>query len=125
VVQFNFACEQSGVILYPDLVKVNVCMQRGVVSALEASSYCLNHVEREIPKAVISASQAEDKASAHAEVIAVRKAIVPVGNGKEALSYEVYAQSNGKQYFIYVDALTGKQLEVFEVIESSEGRLLI
>ena len=46
---------------YPDMIKVKVCEQRGIVTGLEGISYVLNHVERNAGKAVISKSEAKSK----------------------------------------------------------------
>lgn len=124
VAQFNFAYEQNGVVCYPDLVKVNVCMERGIVSAVEAESYFLNHTERTLPAAAISPEAARQKAEGLIEVRSVRTALVPVGSG-EKLAYEIFGTSGGSQYFVYVDAQTGREIEIFKVIESTEGMLLI
>lgn len=125
VAQFNFAFVKNGVIVYSDLVKVNVCMERGVVSAIDASSYCLNHTEREIPDAEISEKTAIKGVSALLDVRNTRKVIVPVGNSGERLAYEVFGYEGGNQYFVYIDALTGKEIEIFKVVESTEGTLVI
>jgi germination protein YpeB len=125
VCQFNFAYEQDGVIVYSDLVKVNVCMERGLVSAVEASTYYYNHTEREIGEVRISSSVAKEKVCSALDVQSVRKAIVPVGNGKERLAYEVCAECEGDMYYIYIDAISGEEVEIFKVVNSKEGRLLI
>ena len=125
VAQFNFAHVKDGVVVYPDLVKVNVCMERGLVSAVEATSYYYNHTDREIPEANISRAQAEAAVSPSLNVTKVRKAVIPVGDGKETLAYEVFGESGGRQFFVYVDAVSGVEREIFEVVETEEGRVII
>ncbi len=124
VAQFNFAYEEDGVIVYSDLVKVNVCMERGLVSSIEAATYCYNHTQRVIEPAAISAEQARQKVSGEIDVQAVRKVIVPVNSG-EKLAYEVFGTFDDSVYYVYVDAKTGNEIEIFRVIESTEGTLLI
>ena len=125
VAQFNFAHVKNGITVYSDLVKVNVCMERGVVSALDAASYCLNHIQREIPEAVISEKTAIKGVSSLMDVRSVRKVIVPVGQAGEKLAYEVFGINGGSQYFVYIDAATGKELDIYKVVESTEGTLVI
>ena len=125
VASFNFAYLESGVIVYSDLIKVTVCMERGVVSALESTTYCLNHTERDIPSAFITAKRAREIAGKTIETESVRKAMVPVGTMGEALSYEVYGKKDGDAYFIYIDAATGAEIEIFRVIDTAEGELVI
>lgn len=50
----NFASVQDGVLLYPDLVKVQVRMDTGAVIGLEANNYLMNHEDREIPVPMLS-----------------------------------------------------------------------
>jgi len=125
VCQFNFAFEQDGVIVYSDLVKVNVCMERGLVSAVEASTYYYNHTEREIGKPKITKSEAREKVCPSLSVQSTRLAIVPIGNSKERLAYEVCAECEGETFYVYVDATTGEEIEIFKVINSKEGMLLL
>ena len=34
-------------------------------------------------------------------------------------------EMNDSTYYVYIDATTGKQVEMFKVIESTEGQLLM
>ncbi len=125
VVTINYASVVGGVICYPDLIKVNVCRERGIVSGLEASSYIYNHTERAKENATISLTQAREKVEGEIEVEASRLAIIPKGENKEILAYEFYGTSDGAYYYIYIDAKTGKEVDIFKVIETSEGTLLM
>ena len=125
VYTINFAVEQNQVIVYPDLIKVRVCAQTGTVIGLEAKSYYTNHVEREINKPTISKQTALEKVSGNIEVKTSRLALVPIGVSSEKLCYEFSGEFDGATYFVYIDALTGKQVEMFKVIESTEGKLLM
>ncbi len=124
IAQFNFAYVVDGVVIYSDLVKVNVCMERGVVSSLEATEYFLNHTERSIGEVKITKEQAAEKVKM-IDVISERKAIVPVGGGKEKLAWEVHGKYDGADYYVYIDAVTGEEIEIFRVIESTEGEILL
>lgn len=123
-VSFNYASVVDGVICYSDLIKVNVCAERGIVSGIEASAYALNHVKRDIPKAEISLEEAEEKVFGEIEVESSRLAIIPYGS-KEKLAYEFYGENNGDYYYIYIDSKTGKELEIFKVVKTTEGTLLM
>ncbi len=58
-------------------------------------------------------------------VTSVRLALIPLSNGKELLTYEVYGGIEGYNFYIYVDAQTGKEVRVMQVIDSDEGELLM
>lgn len=124
LVSYNFASVVDGVICYSDLIKINVCQERGVVSGFEASSYILNHVEREPKKAKISLENARAKVSDLLEVKTSRLAIIPIGQG-ETLAYEFTALRNGETYYVYIDAVSGKEVEIFKVVRTTEGTLIL
>ena len=125
VITINYASTVNGVICYPDLIKVNVCRERGIVSGMEASSYIYNHVDRKIGQASVSLSDAKAKVSNEINVQTSRLAVIPKGQGKEVLAYEFTGLSNGSTYYVYIDAISGKEVDIFKVIETTEGLLLM
>ena len=103
----NFAYEQNGVVIYPDMVKVKVCEERGIVTGMEGLAYVL--------KAVLNGGfEAEGS----------RLCLIPVDGG-EVLCYEFYGAYGGNDYYIYVDAATGNEVEVFTVIGTAQGKALM
>jgi len=125
VYTINFAYEKQGVIVYSDLIKIRVCAQTAMVIGLEASSYYTNHVERVIEKPTLTKTQAKSKVSSNIEIDTCRLAVVPVGTSTEKLCYECMGEYDGSTYYVYIDAKTGRQVEMFKVIESTEGSLLL
>ena len=120
----NFAYVQGGVVCYNDLVKVKVCEERGVVTGLEAHSYLMNHTVRDIPAPTLSQSKIERAAASRMDLNGVRLALIPV-EGEETLAYEINGTHGGSEYYAYIDARTGKMVELFTVIDSSSGRALM
>ena len=124
VYTINFAGYKDGVIIYPDLIKVRVCGQTGMAIGLEAKSYYSNHTERTIDKPLISESKARTYLYDGLNVESGKLALVPVGENSEKLCYEFFGEHEGSQFYAYIDAKTGRQVEMFKVIESTEGKLL-
>ncbi len=122
---FNFASIIDGVICYSDLVKVNVCRERGEVSGMEAKSYYLNHTNRNFENASISLQEATSKVSSEIEINTSRLAIIPKGYKKETLAYEFSGTRNDETYYVYIDAYTGKEVNIFKVVKTTEGILLM
>ena len=106
------------------MVKVKVCEERGIVTGAEALSYVMNHVERDAGEAKISKSEAKAKLHEGFEVKGARLAVIPV-EGKEVLCYEFNGKFEGSEYYIYIDAKTGNEVEVFTVIGTAQGRALM
>ena len=121
----NYASEKNGVIIYSDLVKVRICAETGSVIGLEATSYLMNHTERVISSPAITKSSAVKFVSDEIEVETGRLVVVPVGSSSEKLCYEFSGTYDGSIYYVYIDAVTGRQIEMFKVIESTEGELLM
>lgn len=126
VYTINFAPEINGAIIYPDLIKVRVCAETGMIIGLEATSYYYNHTERTVASPALTKSEARTKVSEDISVETARLAIVPIGENTETLCYEFSGTLDGETYYIYIDALTGRQVEMFKVISSEEeGSLLM
>ncbi len=125
VYTINFAYTQNGIIVYSDLIKVRVCAETADIIGMEASGYYTNHVEREIARPVLTKSQAAEKVSSSIELQTARLAVCPIGNSSEKLCYEFSGEKDGNLFYIYIDAITGRQVQMFKVIESTEGTLLM
>ncbi len=120
----NFVYEDDDVIFYADMIKVKVCEERGIVTGMEGLAYVLNHTERNAPEAAISKKEAAANLHAGFEVEGVRLCVMPVDGG-EALAYEFNGVYDGSEFYIYVDAKTGEEIDVFTVIGTAQGRALM
>lgn len=119
----TFAPVENGAVIYSDKVLVKVCEERGIVTGVEAINYVLNHAERKIAGAQMTAAQAKSGINGNIEVSSTRKAVIPM-NGKEILCYEFVGTMNGNTYYVYVDAATGEEVEVLTVVGTAQGRIL-
>lgn len=120
----NFAYEQDGVIFYPDMIKVKVCEERGIVTGMEGLAYMLNHTTRCVEEAKITKADAAEKLNPEFEVEGSRLTVIPFEE-EEVLAYEFYGSYGGNDYYIYVDAITGEEIQVFTVIGTKQGRALM
>ncbi len=118
----NLAPEKDGIIYYTDLVKIK--LGGGKLLGIEACGYCANHCERTYPPARMTPASAKTCVSKKLTVTSVRLAVIPM-NDTEALCYEVAGSYKGLDYFVYVDACDGRQLNIMRVIDSEQGKLVI
>lgn len=125
VYTINFAGEQNGVVLYPDLVKVRVCAETGKVIGIEAKTYYTNHTKRNIGVVTATKAQAQSQVLDEIQIETARLVVVPFGTKSEKLCYEFSGKYEGQTYYVYIDANTLHQVEMFKVIESTEGTLLM
>ncbi len=121
----NFAYDKDGIIAYPDLIKVKVCRERGIVSGYDADEYYMNHVERTLEEPKYTLNDAYEKVSKDLEIRSSAVAIIPTGGGNEKLAYEFIGDYNGESYYVYLDANTLAQVDIFKVVNTEQGRLLM
>ena len=119
----NFAALQEDVLLYPDLVKVQVRMDTADIVGIEANNYWMNHRRRDLPAPALTAEEARATLLPELAVTASRLCLIPL-HAKEALCWEFDAFQGDGRYLIYVDALTGKQVQLLKVIPVSQGTLV-
>lgn len=120
----SFAPLDGEVLLYPDLIKVQVRMDTGEVVGLEAHEYLLNHGPRQNLSPVITPEEASAVVGDHLTDKNVRLCLIP-HRGRERLCYEVRGQLEGQDYRIYVDALTGHEVEVLLMVDTLDGQLSV
>lgn len=118
----NFVAVQDGVLLYPDLVKVQLRMDTGEVVGLEANNYLMNHTQRTNLVPVYSKMQALQQVSPHLNATDARLCLIP-HLGEERLCYEVPGEYADNEYRVYIDALTGEEVEILMMMEDAEGEL--
>ena len=118
----NFVAVQDGVLLYPDLVKIQLRMDTGEVVGLEANNYLMNHTQRDNLIPVYSKMQALQQVSPQLGATDARLCLVP-HLGEERLCYEVPGVYEDNEYRVYVDALTGEEVEILMMMQDAEGEL--
>ena len=125
VMFINFVYETDGVICYSDMLKVKVASDTGAIVGFDAQEYLINHAQTRL---IDQPTVIEDEIRANVpEGMLVQNltlALVPKGKS-EVLTYEIYGQYNGTDYFVYVDAQTGEETEILQVIDGENGRLLV
>lgn len=125
VTVFNYAPKQAGVILYNDLVKVYVDRDTGAVCGLDARNYYANHHERTPEKAVLTEEEARERLRAGLQVEKVSLALIPLRGEQEVLCYECKCLLGEDFYIVYVNARTGEEEQIFQVLDSENGDLVV
>jgi len=124
VMTLNFAALQSDVVMYPDLIKIQVAMDDGRVIGMEAGSYLRNHVQRVIEKPALTEADARNRLSGRLTAKSARLCFIPSGTG-ERMCWEIAAEGADGEFLIYIDAMTGAQAEIMSVVDSSAGKLVM
>ena len=124
VAYINLAPTQDGAVLYPDLVKVKVDMYAQSIIGFEAKNYAFNHTARTF-ETTITAAQAEKELGFDYIILNTRKAIIALDNDIEVAVYEFACDRIGGLYYYYVDANSGKLVEILKVVDSNGAPLLV
>jgi spore germination protein len=111
---FTFAPEKDGVRIDPDSVKVKICRERGVVTAMDASKYLKNHKTRSLEKPTLTKEQAQAYLNENVTVEKATLALVKTKRG-EKTAYEFLCSYGEEKYLIYTDANTGNELAILNV----------
>ncbi len=121
----NYAALQDGVILYSDLIKVYIDRETKTVYGMDASHYCRNHRLRELPTPVLGEAEARERVSVDLSIESCTLALIPKTNSTELLCWECKGTVGETFYIVYINALTGTEEEIFRVINSEEGDLVV
>ncbi|MDD3410369.1 MAG: germination protein YpeB [Eubacteriales bacterium] len=118
----NFVPVQQEVLLYPDLLKLQVRMDTGEVVGFEGNNYLMNHVRRKALSPALTADDALARVSSRLKAESVRLCLIPY-RAAEKLCWEVRGTYQDEPYLVYIDAATGEQAELLKVIQTGEGVL--
>ena len=121
----NLTAVQDDVILYPDLIKVKISSETGLVVGWEAKSWAYNHIVRDNLNPSIDLAKAAMSVSTNMDIRSTRLCVIPGNYVGEILAYEFMCAYNGATYYIYIDATTGTQCNVLKVIPTDDGNLLM
>ncbi len=115
----------NNVIVYPDLIKVKIALDSGEIVGWEAKSWAYNHTTRTDLTPTITEETAQKSISSDMDIRTTKLCIAPNEFIGETLCYEFMCVQDGATYYIYVDAKSGKQINILKVIETDDGNLLM
>ena len=121
----NMCYTENEIIYYPDMIKVKVSLDDGKIVGFEGLNYIYNHTDRDIETPTVTEGQVRNMDFGDMSIKSIRLALIPLTSGKELLTYEVFGNIDEYNFYIFVDAGTGKQVKVMQIIDSDEGELLM
>lgn len=119
----NLAPVLNGIIYYPDLIKIKVDMNSGLVVGYEAQNYYYNHTERQNLQPSIGATEARDLLDLTLNINSQKLCIMPLEYGGQVLAYEFECEYYGETYFVYINAFNGNEERVLKIVSTDEGEL--
>lgn len=121
----NYAYEQEGVTIYPDLIKVKVALDNGEVVGFEDKAYLTSHTVRDIAQPAISEAEARAKINPRIDVVSAGLAIIPTEARNEILTYEFKGRLKDRDFLVYINAINGREEKVLMIINTPNGTLTI
>lgn len=122
----NYAGTQGEVVLYPDLVKVSVAMDKGEVVRFDARGYLTNHKERPGLDPVISESSLSQSISPLLSIQKTSLCVIPGKGTSEDFCYEVQCVTEDQAHvLVYLDAKTGKETQILILYMDENGALTL
>ncbi|HOQ17283.1 MAG: germination protein YpeB [Epulopiscium sp.] len=122
-VVINFAPYENKVIMYPDLIKVKVAMDDGEIIGFESLGYIMMHHDRKLPEIKITEEEARDKITKDFKVQQVNMAVIPLESKREVLCYEFKGEFDNQLFLIYINAESGKQEKILQILQSKNAVL--
>ena len=123
IVTINYAYEQNGVVVYPDLIKLKIALDDGEVLGVETTGYLNCHTERDTSKIKITKEQAKEKLNKNIEIISEGLAIIPTEYQTEILCWEFKGKIDDKEFLVYINAETGKEEDILVIVNTPNGTL--
>ena len=119
----NYAYEQDGVIMYPDLIKVKVALDDGRILGIETTGYLNNHTVRDISKIKISKDEAKKTLNKELNIMSEGLAVIPTEWESEVLCYEFKGKIENQEFLVYINAENGKEEDIL-IITNTPNRTL-
>ena len=123
IVTINYAYEQEGVTVYPDLIKVKVALDNGEVMGIETTGYLNSHEKRNIEEVQITKEQAKQSLNKELEIKSENLAIIPTQWKTEVLCWEFKGKVDETDFLVYINAKTGKEEDILVIVNTPNGTL--
>jgi germination protein YpeB len=124
VVVINYVYSQQNYMVYSDQIKLKVALDDGSIIGIESEKYLIAHEEnRNIPAPKVTVDQAKQRIGKRLNINNVRLAIVPTETNKEVLCYEFSGNYEGDSYIVYINAETGYEQKIVQIINTPNGKL--
>ena len=123
VLTINYAYEQDGVVVYPDLIKLKIALDNGEILGIETSGYLNNHTQRDTSKIKISQEEAKSNLNKNLEITSEGLAIIPTEWKTEILCYEFKGKIDNTDFLVYINAETGREENILIIIDTPNGIL--
>lgn len=125
VVTINYAYNDDGIVIYPDLIKVRVALDNGEILGIETTGYLNSHHDRAYKEPQISIDAARESLNEELEIKSENMAIIPTEWKTEIFCYEFKGSVEGKDFLVYINCETGKEEDILVILDTPGGTLTV
>ncbi|MDO4546496.1 MAG: germination protein YpeB [Clostridia bacterium] len=123
IVTVNYVPVMDGVILYPELVKLQISLADGEIVGVEMGNYIRNHIDRVVYQPVIDEAEAMARVSGNFAVNNIELCVIPLDTS-EYLCWEIRGAFEGADDFlIYIDAINAQERTILRLVQTDDGVL--
>ena len=123
IATINYAYEQDGVIVYPDLIKLKIALDNGEILGLESTGYLNSHEQRKLPEVKISKEDAKKVLNKNLQISNERLALIPTEYQTEIFCWEFTGKVDDTDFLVYINAETGKEEDILIIQDTPDGML--
>ena len=123
IVTVNYAYNDNGIIVYPDLIKVRIALDNGEILGIETSGYLNSHYEREFSIPKITIDEARNTLNEKLEIMSEGIAVIPTKWKTEIVCYEFKGRVKDKEFLVYINCDTGKEEDILVILDTPGGTL--
>lgn len=123
IVTINYAYEQDGVVMYPDLIKLKIALDNGEILGMETTGYLNSHYERELVSPKITKEQAKEDLNTNLEILSEGLAVIPTEWKTEILCYEFKGKVEDKEFLVYINVENGREENILVIVNTPNGTL--
>ncbi|MHC6181288.1 germination protein YpeB [Clostridium sp. JNZ X4-2] len=122
----NYVYNQDGILIYPDQIKLKIALDNGDIIGIEADKYLISHSEkRKISNPKVNYEKARERVGKRLNITSKRLVIIPSETNAEILCYEFSGNYNGDNFKVYINADTGYEERIIQIINTPNGQLTI
>lgn len=123
IVTVNYAYNDNGIIVYPDLIKVRIALDNGEILGIETTGYLNSHTEREKKELKYSIEEARQKLNPDLEILDENIVIIPTEWKTELTCYEFKGKVDEREFLVYVNVENGVEENILVILDTPGGTL--
>lgn len=124
VAVISFVYKQDNIIMYPDQIKLKIALDDGKIIGIESEKYLIAHIaNRKISSPKITENQAKSRVGKKLKINSIKLVVIPTEANKEVLCYEFSGNYNNDNFKVYINADTGFEQKIVQIINTPNGQL--